>query len=99
MSSSKIVKTWHTEDWKVEVEEYQGVHYLHCTVYGNYKSSVKELREFWHSDVKPYGKERGLEEFFSYTENTRFMDIMKVPKHIFREPETGMEVYEWELVQ
>ncbi|AFE86208.1 hypothetical protein [Salinivibrio phage CW02] len=97
MCNPNIVKTWGTEDWTVEVEEYEGIYYLHSTVYDNYKSSIKELRELWESDVKPYGESLGLEEFFSYTENTKFMDIMKVPSHIFKEPETGLEVYEWEL--
>lgn len=97
MSSPEIVKVWEEEDWKVEVERCEGFYFLHCYIHSKPKSSIQQVKRLCEEEIEPYGHSLGLEEFFVYTENKRFMDFLEMFKHIFTEPNTKMEIYEWDL--
>lgn len=86
------------DDFKAEVQQFEGQVYLHCEVYNFSKSVLEKIREEFYK-VAELTYQRGLTHMFSYTSNLKFTNLIAPCEVIGEVSERGttLKVIAWEL--
>lgn len=79
----------------VKLEYIDGLVFVHCDVRKDGHSTIKAIRDGMPILLQKLGRE-GYKEFFSYTQNPKFCELIGGHHHNSFSSETGdYEVYRW----
>ena len=95
---SNIVEVYSDEDFQVEVEERDGILFLHCEV-EKYNKTVKKRMQEVFQDIKDACVFFGWDAIHAYTPNPKFSKLMEGGFTIdtFSRGGVDYEVIRWEL--